>query len=102
VFTPDSKTAYVANGDGPIGTVVPINTATGQVGQPIRIGVGLTIAITPDGKTLYAAALSPPRIGAVFVRKAVLVPISTAANTPGHPIQHVGRGSNFAGIVIVP
>ena len=75
VFAPDGKTAYVANGEGPTGRVVPISTATGTPGTPIRVGVGATIAITPDGKTLYAAAQNK------------VVPISTATNTPGQPIR---------------
>ena len=75
MFTPDGKTAYVANEEGPTGRVVPISTATGTPGQPIRIGVGATIAITPDGKTLYAAG--PNKV----------VPISTATNRPGQPIR---------------
>jgi hypothetical protein len=75
VFTPDSKTAYVANEEGPTGRVIPISTATSTPGKPIRIGVGTVIAITPDGKTVYAAAQNK------------VVPISTATNTPGKPIR---------------
>ena len=79
VFTPGGKSAYVANGEGPTGRVVPINTATGTPGKAILIGVGTTIAITPDGKTVYAAALNK------------VVPISTATNRPGKPIRlHYG------------
>jgi DNA-binding beta-propeller fold protein YncE len=65
----------VANAEGPTGRVVPINTATGTPGNPIRIGAGAMIAITPDGKTVYAVALNK------------IVPISTATNTPGQPIR---------------
>jgi len=75
VFTPDGKTAYVANGEGPTGRVVPISTATNTPGKPILIGVGTVIAITPDGKTVYAAAQNK------------VVPISTATNRPGPPIR---------------
>ncbi len=88
MFTPDGKTAYVANGEGPIGTVVPISTATNTPGKPIRIGLGLGIAITPDGKTLYAAAQNK------------VVPISTATNTPGKPIRL--RYGLPSGIVVTP
>jgi DNA-binding beta-propeller fold protein YncE len=77
-FTPDGKTAYVANFEGPTGRVVPISTATGTPGKPILIGVGAIIAITPDGKTVYAAADNK------------VVPISTATNTPGKPIRLPG------------
>jgi DNA-binding beta-propeller fold protein YncE len=87
-FTPDGKTAYVANEEGPIGTVVPISTATNRPGKPIRIGIGTVIAITPDGKTLYAAAQN------------TVVPISTATNRPGKPIRL--RYGPPAGIVIPP
>ena len=39
------------------GTMVPINTATNTAGKPIKVGrTPGAIAITPDGKTLYAAA----------------------------------------------
>jgi DNA-binding beta-propeller fold protein YncE len=75
VFTPDGKTGYVANGEGPTGRVVPINTATGTPGKAILIGVATAIAITPDGKTVYAAAVNK------------VVPISTATNRPGKPIR---------------
>jgi DNA-binding beta-propeller fold protein YncE len=60
-ITPDGKTAYV-----PVTTsrgeemVIPIDTASGTVGKPIRVGTsaaggcdGDVIAITPDGKTAY-------------------------------------------------
>jgi DNA-binding beta-propeller fold protein YncE len=79
-ITPDSKTVYVANPEGPPGAVTPISTATNTPGKPIRIGKSLAIAITPNGKTLYAAALNK------------VVPISTATNTPGKPISQVGYG----------
>ena len=75
MFTPGSKTACVANEEGPTGRVVPISMATSTPGRPILIGVGTVIAITPDGKTLYAAG--PNKV----------VPISTATNRPGQPIR---------------
>ena len=59
------------------GAVIPISTATNRAGQPIPFAAE-DIAITPDGKTLYAAA-----------RQGV-VPISTATNTPGKPIRPAG------------
>ena len=65
-------------------TVIPISTATNTAGQPIRFGSdchaqplvwpGLSIAITPDGKTAY------------FACESAVIPISTATNTPGKPI----------------
>jgi DNA-binding beta-propeller fold protein YncE len=72
-----------------MGAVVPISTATNTAGKPIRIGTDVTIAMTPDGKTLYAATVNK------------LVPISTATNTPGRPIHIPIRGDHpFA--VITP
>jgi DNA-binding beta-propeller fold protein YncE len=50
-------------------------------GKPIHIGTGIfEIAIAPDGRTLYAAALNK------------VIPISTATNTPGKPIRPVRTG----------
>ena len=57
--------------------------------RDVRVGVSVEIAITPDGKTLYGAALNK------------VVPISTATNTPGKPIRHVGPGYPLE-IVITP
>ena len=74
MITPDGRTAYVSSSEGRNRTVTPISTATNTPGTPIRVGLGLNIAITPDGKTLYAAA--PHEV----------VPISTVTNTPGKPI----------------
>jgi len=77
-ITPDGKTAYVVNQSRPQpppwrnyeagkrglpqsvpdfrGTVTPIDIATGTPGEPIDVGnEPLAIAITPDGKTVYAA-----------------------------------------------
>jgi DNA-binding beta-propeller fold protein YncE len=79
-ITPDGKTVYVADPEGPPGAVTPISTATNQPGNPIRIGASLVIALTPNGKTLYAAALNK------------VIPISTATNTPGKPPPPVSTG----------
>jgi DNA-binding beta-propeller fold protein YncE len=76
-ITPDGKTLYIGRDGLTGGTIVPISTATGTVGKPIHIASS-DIAITADGKTLYAAA-----------RQGV-VPISTATNTPGKPIRPTG------------
>jgi YVTN family beta-propeller protein len=61
--SPDGSTLYVVLGDGVTvpqrGWVVAINTSTGKVSTPIRIGqVGwetTSIVVTPDGKTAYVA-----------------------------------------------
>jgi DNA-binding beta-propeller fold protein YncE len=73
VITADGKTVYVASFEGNR-SVTPISTATNRAGQRIHIGRAVIIAITPDGKTLYAT--TPDKV----------VPISTATNTPGKPI----------------
>ena len=40
----------------PRGTVTPIDTATNTPGEPIDVGnEPFAIAVTPDGKTVYAA-----------------------------------------------
>jgi DNA-binding beta-propeller fold protein YncE len=104
LFTADGRTAYVAGAPrdqsgsvrpGP-DTVLPISTATSTVGKPIHVGTGLpvvtpepvNIAITLDGRTVYAASQDE------------IVPISTATNAPGKPIR-VAFGLS-AGIVIAP
>jgi hypothetical protein len=74
-MTPDGKTASAASGNGY--AVTPISTATNTAGKPIRIGSDVTIVITPDGKTVYAATWGK------------VIPISTATNTPGKPIHIV-------------
>jgi DNA-binding beta-propeller fold protein YncE len=112
VFTPDGKTAYIPTaGD----TITPINTATNTPGKPIRVGTGVDqIAITPDGKTLYAAGVpradqhrhqhprpirTPPRrrIAITPDGKTVYVAASSRSrrsapprSTPGKPIR-IGR-----------
>jgi hyaluronoglucosaminidase len=87
-ITPDGKTLYVASDDeGSPGTVTPVSTATNTAGKPIHVGAPVPIggapveiALTPDGRTLYGAALNK------------VVPISTATNTPGPPIRPVSSG----------
>src|SRR3984957_19812482 len=55
---PNPAVAYVVNQGGleVPGTVTPINTKTGLAGAPIKVGGGpFPIAITPNGKEVYAA-----------------------------------------------
>jgi DNA-binding beta-propeller fold protein YncE len=70
--TPDGRTVYVASIDNrpapPQEYVTPIDTATGRPGTPIP-GATAPMAMSPDGKTLYAAGGGG------------LAAISTAANT---------------------
>ena len=59
VVSPDGGTLYTANsGDDPAGggTVTPVNLRTGAVGRPVSVGWDpVSLAITPDGRTLYVA-----------------------------------------------
>ena len=60
--------------------MIPISTSTNRPGKPINLGqawvpFGGSIAVTPNGKALYAAARNK------------VVPISTATNTPGKTIR---------------
>ena len=60
------------------GTVIPISTATSRPGKLIHIrGFVGAIAITPNGKTIYAGTDA-------------VVPVSTASGKPGKPID-IGR-----------
>ena len=71
-----ASTVYVSFLHKLAGTVVPINAATNRPGEPIRIGGSLAVA--PDGKTLY---VSPG---------AWTIPVSTATNKPGKRIHVSG------------
>jgi DNA-binding beta-propeller fold protein YncE len=90
VITPDGRTVYVLTqqdasrrgaqyyGSHP---VVPIDTATNTALRPVKIsagGLADSIAVSPDGKTIYVATFW------VNHRSAV-TPISTASNTPLTP-----------------
>jgi YVTN family beta-propeller protein len=73
--------AYVA--DAGSGTVIPIRTATNTALPPIKAGRAPdTIAITPDGKTVYVANY--------VYQRGTVTPIRTATNTALPPIK-VGR-----------
>jgi DNA-binding beta-propeller fold protein YncE len=70
------------------GTIIPISTGTNTAGTPIRVGVSANVlAITRDGKTLYAAAVNR------------VIPISTATNTPGKPIHIPIRGAHPSAVI---
>ena len=113
VITPDSRTAYVVNqsrpqpppwhsyeaekrglpqpAPDPRGTVTPIDTATNVPGEPIDVGdEPFAIAVTPDGKTVYAAN-TWENTGRLASGQSTVTPIATATNTPGTPIE-VGDG----------
>jgi YVTN family beta-propeller protein len=95
-ITPNGRTLYVATqptgtkklfsvpGDpnaysclSPRGEVTPIATATNTAARPIKVGCRpLSIAVTPDGKTIYVGASSN-----------TVTPIDTATDRPGTPIN---------------
>lgn len=80
-----NRPAYVANFGS--GTVTPIRTATNTALSAIKIGnYPGSLAITPNGKTVYVASYGGPGAYAQTV-----TPISTATNKPGKAIT-VGTG----------
>jgi YVTN family beta-propeller protein len=92
VFSPDGKTAYVADGAygdrRPADTVAVIDTKTSAVGRFIKVPPRPTgLVITPDGKTLYVLSQSG------------VTPISTSTKKAG-PLIKVG--SDSAAIAIMP
>ena len=80
-----TTTVYVASYVS--GTIAPVNAATGKAGTPIRtIGQPLTLAATPDGRTVYVASIdNQPAPAQEYV-----TPISTATGKPGTPIPDAG------------
>jgi len=57
---------------------VPISTATGVAGRPIRVGShAFYLAVTPDGRTVYVPNENSDTV----------TPISTTTNRPGEPIK---------------
>jgi DNA-binding beta-propeller fold protein YncE len=59
-------------------TVLPLDTATGRAGRPIRVGRDPdAIAITPDGKTVYVASLTGDTV----------TPVRTRTGKAGRPVK---------------
>jgi DNA-binding beta-propeller fold protein YncE len=103
--TPDGQTAYVASQHrcrlpgrnlplscGPI-EVTPISTATNTPGTPVKVTAdklpeGNSLAITPDGKTIYI----------ISGNGSTVTPITIATNTAGKPVNVKGAQE----IVITP
>ena len=73
---PAASTVYAQFQTKLTGTIVPIRAATNRPGKPIHVGGSMAVA--PDGKTLY---VSPG---------AWTIPISTATNKPGQRIHVAG------------
>ena len=84
VIAPDGSTAYVANQNS--GTVTPITIATNTPGKPIWIGGGIArpMAITPNGKTVYAPNCPWDEYKG---KPSSVTPINTATNTAEKPIR---------------
>jgi hyaluronoglucosaminidase len=87
-MTPNGKTIYIvcplAN------SVIPVHTATGKAGPPIRVGdFPGPIAVTPNGKTAYVA-----NEGTGHVDAHTVTPIQTATNKAGRGIP-IGTNANF-------
>jgi DNA-binding beta-propeller fold protein YncE len=83
---------YVLNSGGNSGgnSVTPIRVATNTAGASIPVPPqAFTLAVTPDGKTLYVTA--GPNL---------LIPIRTSTNHPGTPIV-VGMSPSAIAFVIV-
>ena len=92
------KILDVADGNTP--TVIPVNTATNTPGKAITVLTlknygNVTLAMTPDGKTLYAggAITGPP-----FKFPGYVVLISTATGLAGKPISTGDTSPDAIGI----
>jgi YVTN family beta-propeller protein len=81
------QTRAAATGANSRGTVMPIDTATNTTGEPIDVGdEPFAITVTPDGKTVYVAT-TWENTGRPASTSGTVMPIDTATNTPGAPIE---------------
>jgi len=80
VFTPDSKIAYFASSEGPGRGATPVSITTGTAGKTVHIGADAQIAMTPDGRTLYATNTQG------------VIPVDVATDTAGPLIPSPVRG----------
>jgi len=84
VITPNGKTAYISD-PSTAAQITPIATATNTALKPIKAGgYPGTMAITPNGRTLYVLTYSG------------VTPIQTATNTAGKVIPLKGALSHIA------
>ncbi len=89
--SPLAWTAYVVSGT--TDAVIPVNTATDAVGNPIIVGSSPSaIAITPNGATAYVTDE-----GTTNTSPGLVTPIDLATNTAGAPIS-VGSGPDAIAI----
>jgi DNA-binding beta-propeller fold protein YncE len=91
-ITPDGSTLYTPNGS--YNGVATLGTATSARGSISALNDPEGVAITPDGSTAYVA-YTP-----FTTNKGALLPIATAAETPGTPIP-LGT-SSAEGVAITP
>jgi YVTN family beta-propeller protein len=80
--TPVSRaTVFVATLAGPRSLVTPISAATGKAGRPAGVGPWVnTLAVTPDGKTVYAVDQETDSV----------IPVSVATGAAGRAIKVAG------------
>jgi RNA polymerase sigma factor (sigma-70 family) len=96
-----AATAYVATGRTGGETVRTLDTATGALGQPVftlpaNSGVS-SLAVAPDGKTLYVTSPSTVSNGAGMV-----TPVTIATGATGTPIRFGGGDGSEYGTVVTP
>src|SRR5262249_10135490 len=95
-FTPDGKTAWVANSS--TNTVQPIDVLTQTLGTPIPVIAGSRpsgLAITPDGRTMYIAEnRNPATVQLLDLATRTILPtqISTGGNMAAKVVI-VGQGT---------
>lgn len=93
---PDGRTVYAVTA----GAMVPISTATGQAGQPVRVAKfsPVAVVIAPGGATAWVSGDEErgrrvmPGPGVVNVGYGFVLPVSTATNTPGRLVR-AGMGA---------
>jgi DNA-binding beta-propeller fold protein YncE len=94
IFAPDGKTAYVDGSE-----VVPIDVATGTAEAAIPVKAN-ALAISPDGKKLYA--LNGSSGGPGMAAADTVTPIDTATNSPGTPISLSSAPQNYLELLMAP
>jgi DNA-binding beta-propeller fold protein YncE len=87
VLSPSGRTGYVLGANN---TLIPVSLTAGRARKPIRIGPvncgTWTLAITPDGATVYVACYDTDTV----------VPVSTATGRAGRPIRVPGGPTELA------
>ena len=71
------------------GTITPVDVATGKPGRPISVPEPSALAVSPDGRILFA-----------ITRANTVTPISIPGGKPGPP-DH-GRGPIPTALVVAP